>query len=310
MENNQVQIVFLGGSTLDRVWNVDKLPSGGFKSKAHTYFEVGGGMAANAAVASSRLGAKTHFWGRGGNDDIGMAMKYQLEQYEVNCQFFKLIDGAKSPVSAVIVDDNGERMIINYPGTMHSQNCAWLPFYILNKISAVQSDTRWLEGAKSLFEHAIALKIPTILDAEKSPTDSFLQILPLTDYAIFSATGLSNFAQGINLYNLTTIELLQKLAKDYNCRVVAVTNGDKGITWIENQEIFTQSSYKVKVVDTTGAGDVFHGAFTYGIANRYSTAKSMQIASAAAAIKCTHMGGRGGVPDLEEVLEFIDKNSL
>ncbi|MFM2344636.1 MAG: hypothetical protein RLZZ210_1247 [Pseudomonadota bacterium] len=302
-------IIFLGGCTLDKVWMVNNLPQGGFKSKAYKYFEVGGGMAANAAVAASRLGANAHFWGRAGNDIIGKTIKTELENYNINCQYFKLVDGACSPVSAVIVDDNGERMIINHSGNQLSQTPAWLPLYKLQDMQAVQVDTRWVEGAKTVLEHARVLNIPTILDAEKTPVDVFEQILPHTDYAIFSETGLMNFAKdNYNIeINQNEYEILAKILQNYACKVVAVTKGKDGVMWLDRDEILHknyQPSFKVKVIDTTGAGDVFHGAFTYAIANKYTTQKAMEFASATAALKCTHVGGRG-VPDLLAVEEFI-----
>ena len=304
-------IIFLGGCTLDKVWMVNTLPQGGFKSKAYKYFEVGGGMAANAAVAASRLGAAVHFWGRAGNDAIGRTIKSELENYNINCQYFKLIDGVVSPVSAVIVDDNGERMIISYAGTQLSQTPAWLPLYKIQDMQAVQVDTRWAEGAKTLLENARLLGIPTVLDAEKTSVDIFNQILPYTDYVIFSETGLMNFAK--DKYNIdinqNEYEILAQILQDYACKVVAVTKGKDGVLWIDNAEKTKnyQPAFKVKVIDTTGAGDVFHGAFTYAVANKFSTQKAMEFASATAALKCKHIGGRG-VPDLCEVEEFIAKN--
>ncbi len=309
-----VSIIFLGSCTLDKVWMVNNLPQGGFKSKAYKYFEVGGGMAANAAAAAACLGANTHFWGRAGNDAIGKTIKQELEIYNINCQYFKLIDGEQSPVSAVIVDDNGERMIISHSGTQLSQTPAWLPLYKVQDMQAVQVDSRWAEGAKTLLEHARILGIPTVLDAEKTPVDIFDQLLPYTDYVIFSETGLINFAK--DKYNIDLVkhlssgqeneyDILLQILKTYSCKITAVTKGSKGIFWVD--ESYTknyQSSFKVKVADTTGAGDAFHGAFTYAIANNHTTKKAMEFASAAAALKCMHIGGKG-VPDLLSVEEFI-----
>ncbi len=309
-----VRVAFLGIPTLDKIWLVQNMPTNGLKTKATHYMEVGGGMAANAAVACSQLGAKTYFFARAGNDNIGQTIKYQLEQYNINCEYFHLIDDANSSVSAVIVSADGERTIVNCPGTIHSSTPAWLPMNIVQGMDAVQSDTRCLTSAVALFKFAKNAHIPTILDGEKSSLVDYNKILPFTDYAIFSQTGINNLIQEIkenktnyNCFNNNNYtEILQNLSKIYSCKVIAVTMGVDGVIWIENSTIYHQKSYKVKVVDTTGAGDVFHGAFSFAIANKYSTTKAMQLASAVAAIKCTHLGGRSS-SDLQQIEDFLNK---
>ncbi len=317
--NKVVNIVFLGGCTLDKVWMVHDLPQGGVKNKAYKYFEMGGGMAANAAVAASRLGASTYFWARAGNDAIGKTIKQDLENYGINCKYFKLIDGCQSSVSAVIVDAQGERMIVNCSGSVLSQTPAWLPLVHLSNIHAVQADTRWREGNKTLFEHAKVLHIPTILDIEKTDLDILHYILPYTDYAIFSQSGLKKFVSDkykddynnvLNNNDIFSCAYLEKIftqiLQDYPCKMIAVTQGKDGVYWLEHnqQNIEYQPAFKVEVVDTTGAGDIFHGAFTYGMAKNYTIQQSMEFASAVAALKCKHMGGRS-VPDLLTVQNFL-----
>jgi sulfofructose kinase len=309
---HNLKLIFIGSSTLDKVWHVQKLPFGGFKSKATKYFEIGGGMAANAAVAASRLGANSHLWGRAGNDVIGNTMKKQLEQYEVNCRYFRLIEGAQSAVSSVIVDENGERMIINYPGSELSHTPAWLPFDMLVDAAAVQGDTRWLEGTVAVFEKARALNIPTVIDAEKSPLECFEQILPLTDYAFFSETGLTSIAALLNIdkvNNEGNEQILNFIQARYKCKVVAVTKGHNGVDWIDasNNNLQHQDAFKVDIVDTTGAGDIFHGAFTFAIAKLYKNniSAAIRFAQATAAIKCTRLGGRCS-PDFDEVISYLD----
>jgi sulfofructose kinase len=312
-----MNIIFLGGCTLDKVWMVHELPNDGIKIKAHKYFEMGGGMAANAAVAASRLGANTYFWARSGNDIIGKTIKQDLENYGINCQYFKLIDGCQSSVSAVIVDAQGERMIVNCSGSILSQTPAWLPLYKLNDVQAVQADTRWREGNKTLFEHARILNIPTILDIEKTDVDILNYILPYTDYAIFSESGFKKFVSDKYPHKNKTVftpsclqDIFKQIFKDYACKILAVTKGKSGVFWLEcNADIIEhQAAFEVVVVDTTGAGDIFHGAFTYAIAKKYSVKQSMEFASAVAALKCTHMGGRS-VPDLHTVEKFLQSKN-
>jgi sulfofructose kinase len=94
-------------------------------------------------------------------------------------------------------------------------------------------------------------------------------------------------------------------ARSFGCKVAAVTRGEHGILWSDNAGLHEQSSFSVDVVDTTGAGDVFHGAYTLALAEQQSVADAMRFGSAVAALKCTHQGGRAGIPTRAEVNAFM-----
>ena len=126
----------------------------------------------------------------------------------------------------------------------------------------------------------------------------FERLLPLTDHAIFSEPALTAFAGSAEDRSLAA------LAR-FGCRVVAVTRGEGGVSWHESGELQHQDAYVVDVVDTTGAGDVFHGAYTLAIGAGLDVSAAMAFSAATAAMKCRHAGGRNGIPTINECLAFM-----
>jgi sulfofructose kinase len=293
-----IRVVCLGLSALDQVWRVDGLFAGGSeKIKSLEYATVGGGMAANAAVAAARLGASTAFWGRGGDDAAGYEMRTMLASEGIDVAQFRLFPGGRSSVSGIIVDRTGERQIVNFRGQFPVE-AGWLPLDRLNGVSAVLADPRWPEGAIALFGAARSLGIPTILDGDMAEASVFEALLPLTDHAVFSEPALAGFAGSASDEALATIAR-------FDCCVAAVTRGEAGVTWFEDGGLRSLGAYPVDVVDTTGAGDVFHGAYAFAIGGDLAVHEAMSFASAAAALKCTRPGGRAGIPTIDDCVAFM-----
>jgi sulfofructose kinase len=159
-------------------------------------------------------------------------------------------------------------------------------------------DPRWVEGAATLFGKARALGIPTVLDGDVADAEVFERLLPLTDHAVFSEPALASFAGSAN------DEALASLAR-FKCRVIAVTRGPDGVSWYEDGRLHRQAAYPVEVVDTTGAGDVFHGAYALAIGAGLEVRDATAFAAATAALKCTHSGGRIGIPSINDCLAFM-----
>lgn len=299
------RVICLGITTLDRIWPVRDMPVGGGKYRASDYLEVGGGMAANAAVAAARLGADCAYWGRAGDDAAGITMQREMTAYGVDIDNFRLFAGARSAISAVIVSQDGERMIVNYRGNDIPDDPAWLPLERVAQAAAIHADIRWVEGAAAIFAAARSAGIPTVLDGETSTEAAFAAVLPHTDHAIFSEPGLRSFAGPDSLHNEASRRAALTRARDLGCRVAAVTRGGKGTLWLDEHGFHHLPSFAVEVVDTTGAGDVFHGAYALAMAEGQSVARAMRFASAVAALKCTRQGGRAGIPTRAEVDAFL-----
>jgi sulfofructose kinase len=294
----RAHVICLGLSALDQVWRVDRLFTGqSEKIKAAGYGTLGGGMAANASVAVARLGASVAFWGRAGDDAAGHEMRSAFIDHGVDVGNFLLFHDGRSSVSGIIVDSCGERQIVNFRG-LFPEAADWLPLEAVAHASSVLADPRWVEGAATLFGEARARGIPTVLDGDMADAEVFRRLLPLTDHAIFSEPALTSFAGSAK------DESLAALAR-FGCQVIAVTRGEEGVSWYENGEVHRQDAYAVDVVDTTGAGDVFHGAYALAIGAGLDVRAAIAFSAAAAAMKCRHAGGRNGIPTINECLLFM-----
>lgn len=293
-----VHVICLGLSALDQVWRVDRLfASQSEKIKAVGYGTLGGGMAANASVAVARLGASVAFWGRAGNDAAGHEMRSALVAEGVDVENFRLFADGRSSVSGIIVDSSGERQIVNFRG-LYQEAADWLPLEAVARASSVLADPRWVEGAATLFREARARGVPTVLDGDMADAEVFERLLPLTDHAIFSEPALAAFAGSAR------DESLLALAR-FGCRVIAVTRGEAGVSWHENGHLHRQAAYAVDVVDTTGAGDAFHGAYALAIGVGLNVRDAMAFSAATAAMKCGQAGGRNGIPTINQCLAFM-----
>jgi sulfofructose kinase len=290
-------VICIGLSALDQVWRVPEFFSGGSqKIRGMEYATMGGGMAATAAVTVARLGGMAAFWGRGGDDAAGHEMSKALAEQGVDVTQFRLFPEGQSSVSGILVDAVGERQIVNFRGHFPEQ-ADWLPLGEVKAAAAVLADPRWLTGTVALFNAARANAVPTVLDADVADADVFETLLPLTDHAIFSEPALCGFAGTADDTALARIA-------EFGCSVAAVTRGANGVDWLAENVRHHQPAFTVKAIDTTGAGDVFHGAYALAIGARLDAGDAMSFAAAAAALKCTRPGVRTGIPSLEDCLTF------
>ena len=292
------RVICLGLSALDQIWRADELfaGAGGQKVRGTSFETLGGGMAATAAVAVARLGGSATFWGRAGADPAGEEMRRLLAQEGVDVAGFRLFADGRSSVSGVVVDPSGERQIVNFRGQLPDES-DWLPLAQVASASCVLADPRWVAGAEALFRAARRSGVPTILDADMAEPEVFETLLPLADHAVFSQPALARYA------GCASDGALAEIA-GFGCRVAAVTRGAAGVTWLVDGATRTQTAPAVEVVDTTGAGDVFHGAYALAIGVGLPVDDAMSFAAAVAALKCTRAGGRAGIPALDEALAF------
>lgn len=295
-----VKIACVGIAVQDKIYYVNEIPTTQGKFIAKNYKEIGGGPAATAAVTIARLGGEVDFIGRVGDDATGKEILYELENYGVNTNLVKIYKNAQSSQSAILVDNKGERLIINYPSPDLLTETIWLDNIDFSKYDAVLADVRWHQGTEYAFSKAQTLGIPTVLDADITPQD-ITPLVKLSNHAVFSEPGLLKLCPDKNI--------IQALYKSNNITkgLVYVTLGSEGCCWIENNHNNRNKGFKVNVVDTTGAGDVFHGALAFAIANHYETQKAVNFSNAVAALKCTKLGGRAGIPNLQQTEDFLLK---
>lgn len=292
------RIACVGITVQDRIYALRSLPEGGGKYQAHQYLETGGGPAATAAVAIARLGVEVDFIGRVGDDGCGEMLLNELQAYGVNIVHCRRYPNACSSQSAILVDRQGERMIVNYPSPDLASDAQWLEAIDFSRYDMVLADVRWHEGTLKAFALARAAGVATLLDADVTPQD-ITPLVGLADHAVFSRPGLQRMTAQDN-----AVQGLKRAAEQTKGNVY-VTLGEEGLLWLENGELRQQAAFSVDVIDTTGAGDVFHGAIAVALAEKMPGAQAVRFASAVAAMKCTQAGGRAGIPNREQTESFL-----
>ncbi len=269
------------------------------KVRALEHVEAGGGMAANAAATIARLGGKAELWSRTGDDAAGSAIRAGLKADKVDVRYVQAFDGARSSTSAIIVDGKGERLIVGQRDAGMPSGTSWLPLERIRDTDTVLGDVRWLEGLRTVFARARKEKVATVLDADLGAREALGGILALTDYAIFSAAALREFvSSGSNAERLGRVLALGP-------RHAGVTLGREGYQWREGDDSGHVPAFAVSVTDTTGAGDAFHGAFALMVAEGRPTGECVRVATAVAALKCTRLGARAGLPTRSELDKFL-----
>lgn len=296
------RIISIGHAALDRIYRISQFPPEPTKVRALEHVEAGGGMAANASVTIARLGGKAELWSRIGEDGPGAIIRAGLKLEKVDIRYVQGFDGARSSTSAIIVDGRGERLIVGQRDTGMPSGTSWLPMERVKEANVVLGDLRWLEGLRALFSAARREGVPTLLDADLGAREALPELLRMTDYAIFSAPALREFAPGecdeAKLQHVLTLGPLH----------AGVTLGGEGYLWRERGGGGRTPGFEVGVADTTGAGDAFHGAFALLLAEGRPIPECARGACAVAAMKCTRLGGRAGLPTRKELEAFLAKH--
>ena len=291
-------VLCVGHAVQDFVFTVPALPDRGAKYRATRFESVGGGPAATAAAAIARLGGRATLAARVGDDAAAGMIVAELAGYGVDCCHVRRCAGCASSASAVIVDARGERMIVNHLDPALPVDPGWLPSAAEVGASAVLVDTRWPEGALAALHAARTAGLPGVLDADRPiPPDGAL--LRAASHVAFSADALADFS-GI----AEPVRALAEVARGlpgWCC----VTAGRDGVYALDGGRLQHHPAFEVPVVDTLGAGDVWHGAFALALAEGHGEAAAVRLASAAAAIKVQRAGGRAGAPTRAELDDFL-----
>ncbi|MEN5082224.1 PfkB family carbohydrate kinase [Bosea sp. TWI1241] len=287
----------LGIATLDYVYGVERVPQPGEKDRARDLVVTGGGCAGSASAAIGRLGGKAWLATRLGDDITGDAIRAELHRDGVDTSLAACFPGLRSPVSAILIDAQGERMVVSYTDPATPLTTDWLPAALPQGADAVLVDTRWGEGSLAALKLARAAGVPGVIDGDRQPTHP--EMVTVASHVAFSEKALSEISGGADPH--AAIAAMAQGAQNW----LAVTLGHRGVLFMENGGIAHMPAFEVEVVDTLGAGDVWHGAFALAIAEGQSERAAVRFASAVAAIKCTRFGGRAGTPDRAEVERFL-----
>lgn len=295
-------VLFVGAFTLDTLYTVEGFAAGPSKYFAKERVCQAAGMATTAATAAARLGGKATLWASLGDDVVGDSMLAEIEAEGVNCRHVRRVMGGRSASATIVVDSEGERwVIVDYdPVTQADPAPETLP--PVEQFSAVLADTRWPGAARLALKAARDASRPAILDADVASREVLRDLASCATHIVASSAGAAILA------GATDIEAAAKTIRDgFGC-FTCITNGAAGtVLTAPGRDLHSISNPKVKAVDTNAAGDVFHGAFILALAEGQSETQAIRFASAAAALKCTVVGGRLGAPNREDTVALMNE---
>lgn len=284
----EVDVLCVGHASYDLVYSVPHHPGEDEKMVADSLIGCGGGPAANAAMMVSKLGLKSAFAGYLGHDLYG-EMHYQ-ELYQNAVAVDKVVRGeSPTPLSMVLVKPDGKRALINYKGETKPLPEAAVDFSAI-KTKGILFDGHEPQLSTPLANVAKTQGIPTVLDAG-SVHEGTLALMGLVDYLVCS----EQFAIQMVGDEETALDRLGQISRN-----VVITLGERGLVWQQGERRGALPAFPVNVVDTTGAGDAFHGAFAAAVALRMAWDEILLYASAAGALCCTKAGARFGLPVYQE----------
>lgn len=297
-----VKLLSVGALTLDTILRVETLPAHQGKFIASDGVQIASGMATSAACAAHRLGADVSLWASAGDDPVGDHLVAAIEAEGVDCGFVRRVGGARSALASILVDAQGERIIVPFYDSRAQADPGALPAADLSAFDAMLVDVRWPGAAALALKAARAIGRPAILDADTASSDVLEQLLPLASHIVASEPA----ARILCNRDLDPRQACEALARRTDA-FVAVTGGAAGTWWFDRAAGSSRhvAAPKIKAVDTLAAGDVFHGAFAVGLAEAMPVEQALRFASAAAALKCLRFGGRLGAPDRAETLAMV-----
>ncbi|MCP4253093.1 MAG: sugar kinase [Candidatus Scalindua sp.] len=295
-------VVGLGQCCIDYLGTVENYPDINNKEEVNNLTVQGGGPVATAMVALSRLGASTSFIGKISDDYFGDLIKNSLTSEFVNIDNIVIESKKRSQFAFIVIEkETGKRTVLWSRATVTPLGPEEINIDVIKKAKIILLDGLEKEGSIAAAEYARDAGVTVVVDAG-SMRDGTLALVNLSDYFIASEDFAKQFSSTSDP-KAVAIELLGLGAK-----TVIVTLGENGSICVTPEKYFYQPAFKVNVVDTTGCGDVFHGAFIFGLLQKWDLNESVRFASATAALKCREIGGRTAIPDLRDVEEFMESD--
>ena len=293
------KIVGVGACVLDTLIECDNYPIEDKKFRANSILKTGGGPVANALVVASKLGIETEFLGALSKDVDGKFLIDEFDRYGVDTKNIKKIDGVNAFVSYVILSKNlGSRTCVFNRGSL-PDDPKNINFLAIKEANVLHLDGNYLNCAIESAKFAKSNGVLVSLDAGGN-YEGIEKLLPYVDILIPSEEFALSFTKTEKVE--TAIKILME---KYSPKVLVVTQGKNGGLFVHNEKVYNYDSFKVKCVDSNGAGDTFHGAFLVAYLNGLSVEECCEFASATSAIKCTKIGTREALPTIDEVFSFI-----
>lgn len=297
-----MKILCIGLSSYDVTYQVEEYIKENTKNRINSRLECGGGPANNAAYLLGKWGAEVYYAGCVGSDRHGKLIKKELESVGVNTDYMETKTNMITTVSNIIANiKDGTRTILTYCPDDNKLDELDLNF---------EPDIILMDGHEVDVSLQILEKYPkaiSIIDASR-PTIEIIELCKKVNYLVCSKDFAENVTnKKFDFSNSKTIINIYNQMKDMFENNIIVTLESKGALYEKDGKIKIMPSLKVKTIDSTGAGDFFHGAFTYAIANNYELDNAIKLSNITGALSVTKASSKASAPDLEEVKKIYNE---
>jgi sugar/nucleoside kinase (ribokinase family) len=297
-EYSSVDLVGVGLNATDTLIALAEFPVRGSKVEYRHETVMPGGQVATTVVACGLWGMTTRYVGKLGTDDAAELHAQAFAGAGVEAQLIR-VPGAASPRSLILVDHDGERtvlcrrneQVILHPGELKRE-------WILNA-RALHVDGYDTAAATRAAQWAREAGIPVIADLDEL-YPGVEELIRNVDYLIVSRDFPTRLTGEGDLHTA-----LRRIQRTFGCRLAAATLGADGVLAWDGSEFLHRSAYQVPVVDTTGAGDIFHAGYIYGLLQGWPLDRQLDFACAAAALNSMANGARGNIQSVAAIHELM-----
>ena len=293
-------VVGIGLNAIDYLCTIPRFPVPGEKLWMTGFSRQGGGQVATALVALSRWGLATMYVGNVGEDEHGILSLSLLREEGIDVALARTVPGAASQFAVILVqEDSGERTIVWERDARIRIRPEDIPRDEIRRSRAVLLDGHDVPASVEAARVARAARVPVVLDAEKvqEGTEDLL-------FACDHIVAASSFVAQL-LPDVEPGAAVREIHRRFSPRTATVTLGPEGALGFDGRQTCRSWGIEVGAVDTTGAGDVFHAGFLFALLAGRTFPEILAFGNAAAALSCRKVGGRAGIPFLDEIEEFV-----
>lgn len=294
-------VLGLGTVAVDELIVAETYPAADAKTRVRSAERQCGGLTAIALIAASRLGAKCAYAGILGTDDLSQYAVSQLRKEKLDLRFLRRRAGAPPVHSFIVVDaQKHTRNVFSHRAVEYKLPAHWPPRRLIESTRVLFVDHSDLPSMIRAAKIARAAGIPVVADLERHSGPRFEELVALVDHLILSERFALKFSGARSIAGA-----LEKMWRT-DRKIVAITCGARGVWYLdESGKVKHQPAFVVKTLDTTGCGDVFHGAYAAALARQVPTHERFRFASAAAALKAERLGAQAGIPRRLTVMNFL-----
>lgn len=297
-----MKILCIGNASYDITTPVEHFPVENTKNRVHDRVECGGGPASTAAYLLGKWKCDVAFAGIVGDDLYGNRIKKELDDVGVDTTYLEINKEVITTSSYILANrETGTRTIFTYRPSDTKMKLVDIKY---------EPDIILIDGQEYELSKEVLEKYPnaiSIIDAGRDRKE-IIELSKMVNYLVCSEE-FAEKTSGLkfDFDDFKTLEAVYNKVEEIFENIVVITLGTKGCLYKIDGEVKLMPSISVKAIDSTGAGDIFHGAFTYAISKDYEFEKALKVSCIAGAISVTRVGGRNSIPTMAEMREVYNE---